>query len=203
MYVDSQGVPLLVGVQVGAQSTVDGNALLRLLDRVAVELPRWRDGRMRERVLVTHGYPDEAELLASALDWRAGASAFWGRVESNLARDHVRIVLVADEVPEDVTRTVEFLDAQLRDVEIRAIEVSCSAPARSSRSCPGVPAVARSPGRRRLDQSCRHCPSARPWTRRPEPPCTGSTTPIAGWPSPRRAGTGCRPSRTPSSDSGR
>ena len=27
-------------------------------------------------------------------------------------------------MPEEVTRTVEFLDAQLRDVEIRAVEVS-------------------------------------------------------------------------------
>ncbi len=124
VYVDSQGVPLLVGVQVAPDSPADGEALLGLLDRVSLELPRWRDGRLRQQVLLTHGYRDEAELLTSTLEWRGGAGAFWARVESNLARDHVRIVLVADELTDGLTRAVDFLDAQLRDVEIRAVEVS-------------------------------------------------------------------------------
>ena len=124
VYVDGQGVPVLVAVQVATHSPADGNVLLRLLDRVAAQLPRWRNGRLRELVLLTHGYRDEADLLASALAWRGGAGAFWGRVESHLARDHVRIILVADELPDELTRAVEFLDAQLRDVEMHAIEVS-------------------------------------------------------------------------------
>ena len=41
-----------------------------------------------------------------------------------MARDRVRIVLVADRVPDELTRIVEFLDGQLRDVEVRAVEVS-------------------------------------------------------------------------------
>jgi hypothetical protein len=124
VYVDSQGVPLLVGVQVAPHPPADGNALLRLLDRLAGELPRWRNGRLRERVLVGHGYSDEAELLSRTLDWRGGAGTFWARVESHLAREHVRVVLVADRLPDELARVVEFLDGRLREVELRAVEVS-------------------------------------------------------------------------------
>jgi hypothetical protein len=124
VYVDSEAVPLVVGVQATGHDQVDGDVLLRLLDRVAVELPPWRHGRLRELAAATHGDQDEAELLTRALDWRADPDTFWARVESNVARDRVRIVLVADRVPDELTRIVEFLDGQLRDVEVRAVEVS-------------------------------------------------------------------------------
>jgi hypothetical protein len=124
VYVDSEAVPLIVGVQAADDDRADGDVLLRLLDRVALELPAWRHGRLRELAGATHDDGDEAELLTRALDWRADPDTFWARVESNLSRDRVRIVLVTDRVPDELTRIVEFLDGQLRDVEVRAVEVS-------------------------------------------------------------------------------
>lgn len=124
VYVDSEAVPLLVGVQAAGHDLADGDVLLRLLDRVTLELPPWRHGRLRELTGATHGDRDEAELLTGALGWRADPDAFWARVESNLSRDRVRIVLVTDRMTDELTRIVEFLDGQLRDVEIRAVEVS-------------------------------------------------------------------------------
>ncbi|HET6938326.1 MAG TPA: hypothetical protein VFI19_06965 [Nocardioides sp.] len=124
VYVDSQGVPLLVGVQASADVPADGEVLMRLLDRVAVELPQWRGGWLRDQARVTHGNRDAAELLRVALGWRADPDAFWVRVESNLSRDRVRIVLVVDRLPDELTRVVEFLDWQLREVDVRAVEVS-------------------------------------------------------------------------------
>jgi hypothetical protein len=123
VYVDSEAVPLLVGVQAAGQHRAEC-VLLRLLDRVALELPPWRHGRLRELARATHDDRDEAELLTRTLDWQADPDTFWARVDSNLLRDHVRIVLVTDRVPDELTRIVEFLDGQLRDVEVRAVEVS-------------------------------------------------------------------------------
>jgi hypothetical protein len=124
VYVDSEAVPLLVGVQTTGRDWGDGDVLLRLLDRVALELPPWRQGRLRRQARATHHDRDEAELLTQALDWRADPDTFWSRVESNLAREHVRIVLVTDRMPDELIRVVEFLDARLPDVEVRAVEVS-------------------------------------------------------------------------------
>jgi hypothetical protein len=123
VYVDGDGIPLLVGVQ-AAHAGAEADALLALLDRVALALPHWRDGWLRELARATHGDGDEAELLARALGWREDPDRYWDMVESNASRERVRIVLVVDRLTDELTRTVEFLDGQLRDVEIRAVEVS-------------------------------------------------------------------------------
>ena len=124
VYVDGQGVPLLVGLPSTAGAASGSDIVMRLLDRVAVELPQWRDGWLRGLARVTHGDRDEAELLEQALGWRADPDAFWARVETNISRDRVRIVLVVDRLADELTRVVEFLDGQLREVEVRAVEVS-------------------------------------------------------------------------------
>ena len=124
VYVDSQGVPVLVEVQTTADVPADRHVLMRLLDHVAVELPRWRGEWLRDLARVTHGDRDEAELLGRALGWWADPDAFWARVESNISRDRVRIVLVVDRLQDELTRVVEFLDGQLREVDVRAVEVS-------------------------------------------------------------------------------
>jgi hypothetical protein len=120
VYVDSDAVPLLVGVQADAS----GDALLQLLDRVARDLAHCRGGRLRELTRMAHEGDDEAALLVRALGWQSGPDSFWEKVESNLARDRVRVILVTDRLPDDLTRMVEFLDGQLRDVEVRAVELS-------------------------------------------------------------------------------
>jgi hypothetical protein len=143
VYVDGDGIPLLVGVQ-AAHGGADADALLGLLDRVSLALPHWRDGWLRELARATHGDRDEAALLALALGWREDPDTYWAMVESNASRERVRIVLVVDRLTDELTRTVEFLDGQLRDVEVRAVEVSlygagqvCALIPRSTR--PGSP----------------------------------------------------------------
>ncbi len=120
VYVDDEAVPLLVGVQTQAGA----ESLLQLLDRVARDLPHCRRGRLRELARVVHEDDDEAALLVRTLGWRSDPDAFWEKVDANLARDRVQVVLVADRVPAELTRVVEFLDEQLRDVEVRAVELS-------------------------------------------------------------------------------
>ena len=91
-----------------------------------VELPRaGGDGRLRELAQATARRPGRGGAPhPGASAGRTDPDAFWARVESNLSRDRVRIVLVTDRVPDELTRIVEFLDGQLRDVEVRAVEVS-------------------------------------------------------------------------------
>jgi hypothetical protein len=123
LYVDSDAVPVLVDVHTAAHPWAAGEALLRLLDRVALHLPHSAGGRLRDLARVTHGDRSDAELLVQALGWRADPDTFWARAESNLAKLRARIVLVADRLPDELVRVVELLDEQLRDLEIRSVEL--------------------------------------------------------------------------------
>lgn len=65
--------------------------------------------------------PDETleDFLAGADD----ADAFWKRVKTNLQAGRVRLVFLADAIPSELRRVVEFLNQQMDPAEVLAVEV--------------------------------------------------------------------------------
>lgn len=62
-----------------------------------------------------------AELLAGD---EAAVDGFWDRVEANLRSGTVRLLFVADDVPSELKRIVEFLNEQMTPAEVLAVEVT-------------------------------------------------------------------------------
>ena len=50
-------------------------------------------------------------------------SSYWERVQTNLAADRIRLVFVADEIAPELRSIVEFLNRQMTETEVLAIEV--------------------------------------------------------------------------------
>ena len=48
---------------------------------------------------------------------------FWERVTANLERGHIRMVFVADLLPSELLRVIEFLNEQMSPAEVLGIEV--------------------------------------------------------------------------------
>jgi hypothetical protein len=61
-----------------------------------------------------------ANLLGDAQD----ISTFWQRVKTNLQAGRVRLIFIADEIPPELRRVVEFLNSQMDPAEVIAIEVN-------------------------------------------------------------------------------
>ena len=51
------------------------------------------------------------------------ADAFWQAVATNLAAKHLRLLFVADDIPDPLARVVEFLNSAMPDVEVLAVEI--------------------------------------------------------------------------------
>ncbi|WP_051329226.1 hypothetical protein [Geminicoccus roseus] len=64
--------------------------------------------------------PDE--LLSSFLEG-ADPEAYWRQVEANLRSGRIRMLFVADRIPKELARIVEFLNEQMRPAEVLAVEV--------------------------------------------------------------------------------
>lgn len=64
-----------------------------------------------------------ADILAIEGDSEDGVAAFWSRVKTNLQAGRIRMVFVADEIPLELARVVEFLHAQMDPAEVLAVEV--------------------------------------------------------------------------------
>lgn len=67
--------------------------------------------------------PDDllAELLQDKEE--QDPDAFWERVATNLAAKRLRLLFIADRIPDRLARVVEFLNGQMRDVEVLAVEI--------------------------------------------------------------------------------
>ena len=48
---------------------------------------------------------------------------FWQRAKTNLKAGKIRIVFLADEIPVELRRVIEFLDEQMDPAQVLAIEV--------------------------------------------------------------------------------
>jgi hypothetical protein len=71
---------------------------------------------------VTNSGRDPNVELSDFLDG-AEPETFWRQVEANLRSGRIRMVFVADRIPKELTRIVEFLNEQMRPAEVLAIEI--------------------------------------------------------------------------------
>ena len=63
------------------------------------------------------------KLLQPDGEEEADADGFWERVATNLAAARLRLLFVADDIPDPLERVVEFLNAQMAGIEVLAVEI--------------------------------------------------------------------------------
>jgi hypothetical protein len=96
-----------------------------MLDYAANAIIHWPVSYMRERFAVTckeRGIDPEV-LLAQFLGPDADSNQFWDTADRNLREGNIRLLFVADEIPTELQRIVEFLNKQTVRTEVLAIEI--------------------------------------------------------------------------------
>jgi hypothetical protein len=66
---------------------------------------------------------DTDEVLAGFLGEESESELFWQKVKTNLQAGRVRMVFVADQIPPELQRIVEFLNEQMDPAEVLAVEI--------------------------------------------------------------------------------
>ena len=56
-------------------------------------------------------------------DEEPDVDGFWENVATNLAARRLRLLFIADEIPDPLERVVEFLNAQMPGIEVLAVEI--------------------------------------------------------------------------------
>ena len=56
-------------------------------------------------------------------DGEPDSDGFWQSVATNLAATRLRLLFVADDIPDPLERVVEFLNAQMARIEVLAVEI--------------------------------------------------------------------------------
>lgn len=161
LLVDQDAIPTLVEVKRSSNSEIRRTIVGQMLDYAAHATQTWTVEDLRqsfERSANSRGVDPHGalgKLLQS--EGETDVEEFWERVATNLTAGRLRLLFVADSIPDPLQRVVEFLNEQMPGIEVMAVEIKQF---RSEASQTLVPRVigriadsgGRSGPRRKLDQ---------------------------------------------------
>jgi hypothetical protein len=125
LFVSRDGVPVLVEVKRAVDTRLRREVVGQLLDYAANGNAHWKAGVIAESFAATAaqtGHDPDLKLL-EFLDGGMAPDAFWAQVDANFSAGRMKLVFVADAIPRELARIVEFLNEQMR-AEVRAVELS-------------------------------------------------------------------------------
>ncbi|MGI9310665.1 MAG: hypothetical protein ACR2P7_03925 [bacterium] len=127
LFLDQDGTPTFVECKRSSDTRARREVVSQMLDYAANGIEYWSMDRLRQAAAETaigrnRDLDDEiAELIEADDD--ADVEAYWSRVEDNLKHGKVRLIFVADEIPKELRRLVEFINQKMADVEVMAVEI--------------------------------------------------------------------------------
>lgn len=124
LYLDAAGTPTLVEVKRASDPRLRREVVAQMLEYAANAATSWSVDRIRgwfDETCADAARDPDAELRD-----RLGVEnvdEFWGRVATNLSAEQLRLVFVADTIGPELRRMIEYLNRQMQDTEVFAIEV--------------------------------------------------------------------------------
>lgn len=123
LFLDQEGVPTLVEVKRSTDTRIRREVVGQMLDYAANGVKYWPVDDLREDFLLTHAEPGPEKVLTELIGERRDPHDFWRTVGDNLATGRIRMVFLADQIPPDLQRIIEFLNEQMSRAEVIGVEV--------------------------------------------------------------------------------
>ena len=120
LFVDDDGIPTLIEVKRSTDTRIRREVVGQMLDYAANALAHWPVGHLRQMFEANDGYNP-----ANLDDFLNGGDPedFWQDVKTNLQAGRIRLVFVADTIPSELRRIIEFLNGQMDPAEVVGIEI--------------------------------------------------------------------------------
>lgn len=125
LLLDQDGIPTFVEVKRSSDTRIRREVVGQMLDYAANAVVYWSVEQMSaafERDCEHDGIAP-AERLPEFLGDERDPGEFWQLVKTNLQAGKIRLLFVADIIPQELRRIVEFLNEQMDPAEVLAVEV--------------------------------------------------------------------------------
>ncbi len=125
LFLDQDGIPTIVEVKRQTDSRLRREVIGQMLDYAAHGVSSWTIDSIRAQFEATCAKKakDPEQELQSRLGDDIEPAKFWGQVKTNLEAQKLRLLFVADVIPRELRRVVEFLNRQMDPVEVLALEL--------------------------------------------------------------------------------
>ena len=129
LFIDQEAIPTLVEVKRKSDTRLRREVVGQMMDYAANSVTYWADQTLKDQFYQTaeeYGNDPEATLnafLQEHSNQQSDEEDFWKEANENLRNGKVRLVFVADRIPPELQRTVEFLNERMRPTEVLALEL--------------------------------------------------------------------------------
>jgi len=129
LFLDQDAIPTLVEVKRSSDTRIRREVVGQMLDYAANAVVYWPIESIRAKFEANCNRRglDPTKLVAELIevDFRDEAlvDKFWHQVKTNLQAGKIRLIFVADEIPSELRRIVEFLNTQMDPAEVLAVEI--------------------------------------------------------------------------------
>lgn len=125
LFLDQDGIPTLVEVKRSADTRIRREVVGQMLEYAANAVMYWPIEKIQTEVesIASRQGVDLDVFLQEFLGEGRDAMEFWQNVKMNLLNGRIRLVFVADEIPRELQRIVEFLNRQMSQADVYAVEV--------------------------------------------------------------------------------
>lgn len=123
LFLDQDGVPTIVETKRSSDNRLRREVVAQMLDYASNALIYLPVEVIVSSLGETYPETEIEELLADKLGVETDPTEFWQLVETNFQAGKIRLVFVADEIPDELITIVEFLNKQMNPAEVLALEV--------------------------------------------------------------------------------
>ena len=130
LLLDQNGIPTFVETKRSSDTRIRREVVGQMLDYAANSQKYWSVDRIRVMASSQYGGQDKLDETILKLlgneqveDSTLTIENFWSRVEDNLRSAQIRLFFVADQIPRELKRIIEFLNEQMVKVEVLGVEL--------------------------------------------------------------------------------
>lgn len=125
LFLDQNGIPTFVEVKRASDTRIRREVVGQMLDYAANAMAYWPVSKIRETLENTliENDLEITEVFDKLMGNDIDQNEYWKRVETNLHSGRVRLIFVADEIPRELRRIIEFLNQQMNPAEVFGIEI--------------------------------------------------------------------------------
>jgi hypothetical protein len=121
LFLDQDAIPTIVEVKRSTDTRIRREVVGQMLDYAANAVVYWPLETLQARF--EEGREDPEHDLLDFLGGETEPEKFWQKAKTNLQAGRVRLIFVADEIPTELRRIVEFLNQQMNPAEMLAVEI--------------------------------------------------------------------------------
>lgn len=125
LFLDQDAIPTLIETKRSTDTRIRREVVGQMLDYAANAVAYWPITNLIaafEKTCQARGV-DPSQTLNEFLTAAISAEDYWKLVDTNLKAGRIRMVFVADEIPFELRRVIEFLNGQMDPAEVLAVEV--------------------------------------------------------------------------------